>query len=138
MDKRRASAVKEIAFVDPGVSDLGTLLGSLREGVRAVMLDRTGDAVRQIAAAVDGIAGLQSIHIVAHGAPGETRFSAGALSLETVLDREKDLARIGDALGTGGELLLWSCETGQGARGDRFVKGPSRGTGAVVAPRRGH
>src|SRR3954449_6000029 len=104
MDKRAALAVKEIAFVDPGVSDLGTLLSSLRTGIRAITLDHTGDAVRQIADALSGIDGLRAIHIIAHGAPGEIAFSAGGFTLETVLRHSDDLAQIGAALDADGEL----------------------------------
>src|SRR3954452_4384283 len=133
MDKRAALAVKEIAFVDPGVSDLGTLLSSRRTGIRAITLDHTGDAVRQIADALSGIDGLRAIHIIAHGAPGEIAFSAGGFTLETVLRHSDDLAQIGAALDADGELLLWSCETGQGPRGDRFVEALCWATGVPVA-----
>jgi hypothetical protein len=133
MDNRAATTVKEIAFVDPTVSDLGTLLASLREEVQAVVLDHTGDPIRQMADALAGISGLRAIHIVAHGAPGEIGFSAGALSLDGVFEHQKDLGRIGAALDADGELLLWSCETGRGSRGDRFVEALCWATGALVA-----
>src|SRR5262249_14590192 len=107
MEKHAASAAKEIAFVDPGVSDLSTLLSSLRGGVRAILLSPAGDAVRQIAAALDGVSGLQAIHIVAHGAPGEIVFSSRRLTLDSVFARRADLAAIGAALATDGELLVW-------------------------------
>src|SRR5690242_1721167 len=71
----------EIAFIDPGVPYLPSLLGFLREDVRAVVLDPKRDAVEQIAEALVPCSGLRTIHIIAHGAPGEIRFSAGKLSL---------------------------------------------------------
>src|SRR4029077_6648131 len=37
------------------------------------------------------------------------------------------------ALGFAGERLVWSCETGQGAGGDRFIEGLCWATGALVA-----
>src|SRR5215213_9472159 len=116
MNKYAASAAQEIAFVDPGVSDLATLLRGLRGEVRAIVLDPVGNPVRQMAEALDHLADLGAVHIIAHGAPGEIGFSAGALSLETVLDGEDDLARIGAALADDGQLLVWSCATGSGTR----------------------
>src|SRR5436305_14383813 len=110
MKKHAAAAAQEIAFVDPGISDLATLLRSLRGEVHAIMLDPIGDPVRQMADALAGTTGLRAIHIIAHGSPGEIGFSAGALSPDNVVEHDKDLARIGAALADSGELLVWSCE----------------------------
>src|ERR1041385_802210 len=133
MKNHAAAAAQEIAFVDPGVSDLATLLRSLRGEVRPIILDPIGDPVRQMADALADANELRAVHIIAHGAPGEIAFSAGALSLETVLDHERNLARIGAALATDGELLLWSCDTSQGSRGERFIEALCWATGAPVA-----
>src|ERR1041384_8555074 len=133
MKNHAAAAAQEIAFVDPGVSDLATLLRSRRGEVRPIILDPIGDPVRQMADALADANELRAVQIIAHGAPGEIAFSAGALSLETVLAHYKDLARIGAALGEDGELLVWSCETGQGSRGEGLFEGFSQGTGAFFA-----
>src|SRR5207248_5849410 len=79
------------------------------------------------------LGGLRAVHIIAHGAPGEIGFSAGPLSVETILAHEADLARIGEALGLSGELLVWSCDTGRGWRGDRFLEALCWATGALIA-----
>src|SRR5205823_11784423 len=105
MNKYAAAAAQEIAFVDPGVSDLATLLRSLRGEVRVIILDPVGDPVRQMADALAHLSELRAVHIIAHGAPGEIAFSAGSLSLETVLQHKEHLSRIGAALGSEGELL---------------------------------
>src|SRR4051794_21720191 len=86
-----------------------------------------------MADALADLEGVRAVHIIAHGAPGEIAFSAGALGLDTLAAHAADLARIGDALDHDGELLLWSCETGQGTRGERFVEALCWATGAPVA-----
>src|SRR3954462_13624674 len=91
-------APTEVAFVDPGIPDLATLLRSIRSQVCAIVLDKAGDPVAQMAEAVAPFKEVQTIHIIVHGAPGEIGFSAGALSLETILSQERNLARIGAAL----------------------------------------
>src|SRR5437588_3028451 len=133
MKNRALGAATEIAFIDPGISDLATLLRSLRGEVCALMLDRVGNPVRQMANAVARFKDVNVIHIIAHGAPGEIGFSGGSLSLENVVEHDKDLARIGAALAVSGELLVWSCGTGSGARGERFVEALCSATGAPVA-----
>jgi collagen type VII alpha len=72
-----AMAPREILFVDPAVSDPATLLGGLRPGVAAIMLDAARPPARQIAEALAGRSGLAAVHVVAHGEPGRVRFAAG-------------------------------------------------------------
>jgi hypothetical protein len=124
---------RELLFVDPSVSDLGTILRNLRPEVEAIVLDAASRPARQIALALQGRHDLDAVHVIAHGAPGRISFSAGPWSLETLADNADDLAAIGEALRDYGGLQIWSCHTGEGARGRAFVDALSRATGAHVA-----
>src|SRR3984893_16797707 len=97
---------REVLFIDPAVSDRGTILGNLRPEVEAILLDRTRPAARQMAGALAGRHGLGAVHVIAHGAPGRVSFAAGDWSAETLVDEADDLAAIGRALVGGGELRL--------------------------------
>jgi hypothetical protein len=130
--RQHFTGISEFAFIDPGVSDLGTLLQGLRPEITAVVLGAERGAVAQIADHLAGCRGLSAIHIIAHGAPGEIGFTAGRLSLATISGCADDLARIGDALDVQGELLLWSCETGQAIAGERFIAALEDATGATI------
>ncbi len=122
----------EILFVDPGVSDLDTILGNLRPEVQAIVLDARWPATRQIAAALAGQEGLDAVHIVAHGAPGRVKFSAGEWSAATLKEAADDFAAIGRALAPDGELRLWSCKTASGDAGEAFIEALSEAVGAEV------
>jgi hypothetical protein len=124
---------QEILFIDTAVSDRETILRNLRPEVHAIVLDARWSAARQMAAALEGREGLDAVHIMAHGAPGRVSFAAGDWSAETLEDEADDLAAIGDALGRDGNLLMWSCQVGEGARGRSFVDALSRATGSPVA-----
>jgi hypothetical protein len=118
-------STKEIAFIDPSVSDLETLLVALRPDIAAVLLDSSEPAAAQIAKALQdrtlaGHSGFAGVHVLAHDAPGEVAFAAGPLSLETIDEHRASLAAIGPALAKDGEVLLWSCETGRSAHGAAF------------------
>jgi Hint domain-containing protein/uncharacterized protein DUF4347 len=130
--RQHITAVSEVAFIDPGVSDLDTLLRGLRPEIEAVLLGSERGAAAQMAGHLAGRRGLRAIHIIAHGAAGEIAFAAGRLSLATISAGADDLARIGDALDAEGELLLWSCETGHGLRGEWFIAALKAATGASV------
>ena len=111
----------EILFVDPSVSDIATILGGLRPEVEAIVLGSSRPAARQIAEALHGRRGLDAVHVIAHGAPGQVRFAAGEWSATTLGQDAEDFPAIGRALGADGDLRLWSCSAGAGPEGDDFV-----------------
>ncbi|WP_338699118.1 VCBS domain-containing protein [Bradyrhizobium sp. 26S5] len=123
---------REVAFIDRGIDDLETLLAGIRPDVEAILLSDDEPAVRQMARAVKGRSGLEAIHIVAHGQPGEIAFSAGLLSLDTMDRVERDLAHLGSAITQGGELRLWSCAVAQGEYGAAFIDAIAAATAAKV------
>ena len=127
-----AAPKKEVAFIDPGISDLETFLAGLRPEVEAIVLSDHEPAPRQMARAVQGREGLEAIHVVAHGRPGEVSFGAGALSLDTMDEYAAELAEVGRML-RDGTFQLWSCETAHGKRSSDFVDALTHGTGARVA-----
>jgi hypothetical protein len=128
-----AARVSEMLFVDASVDDLATILGNLRPGVEAVVLDRAAPPARQIAVALHGVRGLDAVHVIAHGAPGRVSFAAGHWSVETVENEPDDFAAIGRAIAVHGDLRLWSCRTGAGVPGGRFAARLARATGVGVA-----
>ncbi|WP_338831730.1 VCBS domain-containing protein [Bradyrhizobium sp. 27S5] len=123
---------REVAFIDRGIDDLETLLAGIRPDVEAILLSDDEPAVRQMARAVKGRSGLEAIHIVAHGQPGEIAFSAGLLSLDTMDRVARDLAHLGSAITQGGELRLWSCAVAQGEYGAAFIDAIAAATAAKV------
>ncbi|QKD18906.1 DUF4347 domain-containing protein [Mesorhizobium sp. NZP2077] len=122
----------ELLFVDPSVSDLGTILRNLRPQVEAIVLDAERPAARQMALALEGRDGLDAVHVIAHGAPGRVCFAAGEWSARTLQYDEADLATIGQALGQDGEFRVWSCYAGQGRAGRAFVEGLAHAVGVGV------
>jgi len=64
----------EIAFLDSAISDLNTLTAGIRPGIEKVVLSPAESAISQIVAAVRGREGLRTLHILAHGRPGEVSF----------------------------------------------------------------
>jgi Domain of unknown function (DUF4347) len=128
-----AARVSEMLFVDTSVDDLATILGNLRPGVEAVVLDRARPPARQIAVALHSVRGLDAVHVIAHGAPGQVNFAAGPWSVETVENEPDDFAAIGRAIAAHGDLRLWSCHAGAGVPGGRFAARLARATGVGVA-----
>jgi hypothetical protein len=128
-----AASGGEILFVDSGIADIQDVIANVRSGVQVVVLDSAHDALDQIATALAGRQDLSAIHIMADGEEGQIDFGAGALTRSSLMDHAADLAAIKDSLAPGGDLLLWTCNTGAGFAGQDFIKDLALATGANVA-----
>lgn len=124
---------QEIVFVDGQVQDYQQLLAGIKPGTEVVVLDPKGDGLKQISDYLSGRSGIDAIHIVSHGLPGQV--TLGSLTLDKAgLDaRATDLAQIGQSLDVDGDILFYGCDVGSGAAGQAFVNQIAQLTGADVA-----
>ena len=74
----------EVAFIDVNVADPGFLLSMLRPGIQGIVLNAAEPAPVQMARALQGRRNIASIHVIAHGEPGQINFAAGSLTTETI------------------------------------------------------
>ncbi|KIQ23265.1 hypothetical protein RT97_25870 [Variovorax paradoxus] len=123
----------QIVFIDPGISDVSTLLQGIDPSAEVVFLDSRSDGLSQIASALNGRTDIGAIHILSHGDPGELRLGNAVYDNADLSARAADLAAIGRALGADGDILLYGCDTAQGVVGEQFTHSLSRLTGADVA-----
>ncbi|MDZ4194581.1 MAG: Ig-like domain-containing protein [Pseudomonas sp.] len=124
---------QEIVFVDGQVQDYQQLLAGIKPGTEVVVLNPTGDGLKQISDYLSGRYGIDAIHIVSHGLPGQV--TLGSLTLDKAgLDaRAADLAQIGQSLDADGDILFYGCDVGSGAAGQAFVNQIAQLSGADVA-----
>src|SRR5688500_1404926 len=109
-------------LVDSRVLGLEQLLLDLPAATRVVMRDPSRDGLAQIAAALAGAAGVDSIHIVSHGASGTLFLGSTILDAASLDSYRAELALIGSALSADGDILLYGCDVGAGAEGHSFVQ----------------
>jgi hypothetical protein len=124
---------RQIVFIEGNVPDAEALATGVAPGVLAVILDPNQDGLQQIAAFLTrhGVAGLQAIDIVAHGADGEVSLGTAMLSADTVSGYKSQLATIGSALQAGGDLQIYGCDVAQDAAGTAFLQQLSAATGGA-------
>jgi uncharacterized delta-60 repeat protein len=126
---------QHIAFIDSRVSP------DAREAVLAALggqgvlrlVDASQDGLAQIADALQGVTGLQAIHVVSHASAGGVLLGSSWLGLQGLRDRSEALARIGSALSATGDLLFYGCNLAQGAEGAAWLALMASLTGADVA-----
>jgi hypothetical protein len=125
------NGLKEVYFVDSAVSDISTLLSALPETADVHVLESGSDGLDQILSHLHHA--YRAIHILCHGAPGRLTLGSSSITAETLNDRATDFVRLGRALVTDGDLLLYGCNVAQGDVGRAFVGRIADLTGAEIA-----
>ncbi len=130
-----ANAPTALIFIDSRVGDLQTLVDGARPGTQVWVLNANFDGVQQIVEMLQssGLHGLDSIHIVSHGAQGEVQLGATALNAGNLAAHAHQLAEIGATLTADGDLLLYGCDVAGGNAGLQFIADLAHATGADVA-----
>ncbi|WP_426595896.1 Ig-like domain-containing protein [Pectobacterium brasiliense] len=129
------SSRKEVAFVDTSVKDYETLVSGIKPGVEVVLIDGSRDGLQQMADWAATHTGYDAIHIFSHGSEGKVNLGTQVLTESSLKssDVQAQLAALGAALTTEGDLLLYGCDIAGGAQGDAFLANLAQATGADVA-----
>ncbi|MEO8279377.1 MAG: DUF4347 domain-containing protein, partial [Ideonella sp.] len=137
--QNQATNAREIIFIDSRVPDADKLADELmaqRSGSNTfdvVIIDAEEDGVAQISRALAHEQNLAAIHIISHGSEGAIEIGNGRLDSERLAVDEQAVARWGQSLAAGGDLLLYGCEVARGSAGESFVRSLASLTGADVA-----
>ncbi len=123
----------EVMFLSSDVDDAPTLIGALRPDIQQVLLDASKDGLEQIASWLSEHNGITAVHIVSHGRPGSVELGNLWLDSNNIAIHGDKLARIGQALAPGGDLLLYGCNLAAGEAGVAFLDQLSQATGVDVA-----
>jgi len=120
-------------FIDSRVNDQNLLVSQFAPGTLYQLLDARLDGIEQIATALAGEGGYDSIQIISHGAPGSITLGSSVLDVGTLAAYAGQLTTIGQALTANGDLLLYGCNVAAGDVGQQFVNTLAALTGADVA-----
>ena len=126
---------RSVVVIDSDVPDLQDLLSGLAPGVEAFVIAPSSDGLAQIAAILvaNDLSNLSSISLGGHGEAGQIQLGSTTLDAGDLSGDSAALAQIGAALSPGGQLQLYSCNTGRGATGQQFIADLSRLAGVPVA-----
>ncbi|MFN6475925.1 DUF4347 domain-containing protein, partial [Nostoc sp. DedQUE07] len=122
-----------LVFIDPQVDDYQSLVMGVLPDTSVVVLDANQDGIEQISQVLESHQGVNSLHIVSHGAPGCIYLGNSQLNNETLNRYAAQLMGWANALGEDAQLLLYGCKVAQTEPGVLFIRCLSELTGAVVA-----
>ncbi|TNJ34174.1 DUF4347 domain-containing protein [Prosthecochloris vibrioformis] len=124
---------KHIVFIDSRISEKEVLINHFGADTEYHILDADRDGMHQIADALSGKTGYNSIQIFSHGSPGSLLIGSTTLDSSSISSYNAQLSAIGQALTANGDILLYGCSVGAGEDGTAFVDMIANATGADVA-----
>ncbi|MFM7424170.1 MAG: DUF4347 domain-containing protein [Elainella sp.] len=125
--------VTEVVFIDQNLDDVTLLAAGVRPNVEAILLRADQDGMAQITAALAMRQGIQALHLVSPGLPGNIQLGNTWLCVEMLSVFAAELQGWAEALMPDAELLLYGCQIGQGERGRNLVSCLSELIGVKVA-----
>jgi hypothetical protein len=125
--------VTEVVFIDQNLDDTTLLTTGVRPEVEVILLKADQDGMSQITAALARRQGIQVLHLVSPGLPGNVQLGNTWLCVEMLSVFAAELQDWAKALKPEAELLLYGCQIGQGERGRDLVSCLSELIGVRVA-----
>ncbi len=124
---------RAVVVLDSNLRDAAVLRRGVDPDALAIGLHSGADGLVQIAEVVAGLAGLTSLTIVAHGAPGGLELGQTHLDTACVLQSGATaLAAIGRSLATDGMVQLVACDVAAGVDGRLFIQALANALGTTV------
>ncbi|OUC15999.1 MAG: hypothetical protein B0A82_03825 [Alkalinema sp. CACIAM 70d] len=128
-----SATASSLVFIDAGVQDTTSLLGSIAGNAAVYFLNPYQDAIGQITATLLQHTGVESVHIFSHGSAGRLQLGNSWLGEENLAAYTQQLKSWSQALTTDADVLLYGCDVGQGAIGQSFLENFAQFTGTDVA-----
>ncbi|MBL9156643.1 MAG: tandem-95 repeat protein [Verrucomicrobiales bacterium] len=125
---------REVVFISTTVENYEHLLEHLDPAYEVFLIDGSSDGVGQIAAALEGLSGIDAIHLIGHGEEGRLYLGETALDATSMSGQHRAwLEAIGQSLSPDADLLIYGCEFTSGEDGVEAASLLANLTGADVA-----
>ena len=133
-DGPTTSGSNQIVFIDSAIEDLQSIVESIGDGIKIVIIDANSDGVEQIASVLESRENIDAIHIFSHGRSGTLDLGSTKLTEASIASRHADeIETIRAALSENADILLYGCDFGANARGVSAIEALADATGADIA-----
>ena len=133
MPHTRLPIATNVAFIDASLPDVELLIGALPSATEVHLLPSDRDGMEFIAQTLIGRSGIETLHLLCHGAPGALHLGTATLQRANLTRYLNLLDILRDTMVEHGEWLIYGCEVAQGEVGRRFVEALRLMTGLQVA-----
>ncbi|MGB8691810.1 MAG: DUF4347 domain-containing protein, partial [Microcoleus sp.] len=131
--KAETAYPKNLAIVDSKVDNYEQLVRGVKRGTEVILLDPARDGIEQITEILGDRSGINSIHIVSHGALAALKLGSTELNIHNLDTYSSQLQQWGKSLSESASILLYGCNIAAGESGLKFVQKIRELTGANIA-----
>jgi hypothetical protein len=130
---------REIVFVDAAVPDAQKLIDGVLASrpagavIEVIQLNSGTDGLKQIGDVLSAERGVDAVHIISHGGPGQLQLGNATIGAADLQDRAAELQGWRAALTAEADLMLYGCDVAADAGGRDFVQRLAQLTGADLA-----
>ncbi|WP_268234638.1 DUF4347 domain-containing protein [Asaia siamensis] len=111
---------RSLAFIDTGVADWRTIADALPTGTRVVQIAPGSDALKQITDVINQSQNLETVSFISYGSEGKLSLGSG-FDQKTLEANRDEITSWSSHFASDGQILLWACDTGEGANGQSLV-----------------
>ena len=126
-------AATTIVFVDSTLPELSTLLAGVPVDAQVYLLPAGRDGMEFMAQTLIGRSGIETLHLLCHGAPGQLHLGSLTLGRLQLTRYVAMLDILSDTMVPDGQWLIYGCDVAAGTEGRRFVGALRLMTGLQVA-----
>jgi ELWxxDGT repeat protein len=123
----------QLVVIDPRVSSYQQLIAGILPNTSVLLLDSQKEAIEQITQALQEHKKIDSLHLIAHGAPGQLFLGRNPWDILYLDNLAEQVADWRQFLTDRAQVLVYGCETGADRSGREFVQKLQSLTGRVVA-----
>lgn len=133
VNDRLTPETREVYFIDGSLTDVQTLIDAVPTDAEVYVVQAGVDGFAFMAETLEGMSGVDAIHVLGHGAVGEAQLGSVTLSDSNLDSYSAQLSVIGQALTAEGDILLYGCNVADTGEGEAFIEQIASFTQADVA-----
>ncbi|ODC02205.1 hypothetical protein BFW38_00230 [Terasakiispira papahanaumokuakeensis] len=126
-------SMTRVYFIDAAIADAQTLINGIEPGAEVVRLWAGMDGIHRMADYLAGHRQLDTIHLMANGSSGCLYLGNTVLNQDSLIRYVEPLHRIGQALKSSGDILIYGENVAQGEAGHELLEGLYWTTKANIA-----
>jgi ELWxxDGT repeat protein len=117
-----SNCVQKLVIIDSRVSNYWELIAGVLPNTMVLVLDDNQDSIDQISNVLQSHNSIESLHLVAHGAPGQLFLGNNTLQAINLDYLSGKIAAWSQSLTQNAQILLYGCEAGAGNIGRELVE----------------
>ncbi len=116
----------QIVFIDSAVEDYQYLATLVKPEIEAIAIDSQGDGVAQISQILAQRQGINAVHLVSHGQPGQVQLGGAKLNLDNLPAYRQFLQQWKKYLSDDATILIYGCQVAAADVGMAFIEAISQ------------